>query len=76
MPKEGRHDEIDPRKQHPGKRTMDPRQHDRNKMKQEQNEHNQRKRHPLQNNRNPQDGKNRTGEEEAINPDVRQFKRR
>ncbi|MDD4274178.1 MAG: hypothetical protein PHG14_10685 [Desulfobacter postgatei] len=55
---------------------MDPRQHDRNKMKQEQNEYNQRKRHPLQNNRNPQNGKNPTGEEEAINPGERQFKRR
>ncbi|WP_286820110.1 hypothetical protein [Desulfobacter sp. UBA2225] len=75
-PKEGRHDQIDPQKHHPGKRAMDPRQHDRNKMKQEQNEHNQRKRHPLQNNRNPQDGKNPTGEEEEINPDAPQFKRR
>ncbi|WP_287037963.1 hypothetical protein [Desulfobacter sp.] len=55
---------------------MDPRQHDRNKMKQEQNEHNQPKRHPLQNNRNPQDGKNRTGEEEEISPTIPESKRR
>lgn len=73
IPKDGRCDEMDHRRQHPEKRTMEPCQHDRNKMKQKQNEHNQRRVHPPQN-KTRRDGKERT--KDGIRPGEPEFERR